>query len=374
MRFVIPLALLLSTSLLGACATPSDPGGVEAAVRNGVPVPLSIPLPRDYVCAKTATPLTIDGRLDEAAWQAASWTEDFLDIQGDTLPPPRFRTRAKMLWDEHGFYFAAELEEPDVWATLTARDSIIFYDHDFEVFIDPDGDTHEYYELEVNAFGTDWDLFLVKPYRDGGPALHGWDIAGLRSEVSVDGTINDPSDTDRGWSVEIAIPWEALKEAAHRPAPPAAGDVWRVNFSRVEWRTHVEEGRTVKDVNPDTGNPFPEDNWVWSPQGIINLHYPESWGLVRFTDAAPGEEVSFPRPDDLEARRSLRALYYGLRNRHAATGTFEGDSLDIPVVRGWNLLELHLTPNKFEGILTHRDGRRLHIDEAGRLWSSRAES
>jgi hypothetical protein len=364
MRIVIPMALLL-----GACATPGN-GGVDATSLDAVPAPRPIPLPRGYVCARADSPPSIDGRLDEAAWEAAPWTEDFLDIRGGELPTPRFRTRAKMLWDDRFFYVAAEMEEPHVWATLTERDSIIFHDNDFEVFIDPDGDTHEYFELEVNAYGTDWDLFLVKPYRDGGPALHGWDIHGLVTEVSVDGTIDDPSDTDRGWSVEIAIPWEALEEAAHRPAPPEPGDLWRVNFSRVEWRTHIEGGHTVKDVDPDNGKTLPEDNWVWSPQGIVNMHYPETWGLVHFSAAPSGETPErFTRPEDLVARRSLRTLYFGLRNRFARTGSFEGEPLDTPTASGWNLLELHLTPSRFEAILTHRDGRRLSIDEVGRIQS-----
>ena len=46
------------------------------------------------------------------------------------------------------------------------------------------------------------------------------------------GTINDPSDEDEGWTVEIAFPWEGIRRPARRPVPPEAGDVWRVNFSR----------------------------------------------------------------------------------------------------------------------------------------------
>ena len=83
---------------------------------------------------------------------------------------------------------AAEMDEPDVWGVLTERDSVIFHDNDFEIFIDPDGDTHAYYELEVNALGTPWDLMLITPYRDGGPAIHAWDIAGLQVGVRVRGT------------------------------------------------------------------------------------------------------------------------------------------------------------------------------------------
>src|SRR5262249_50376054 len=179
----------------------------------------------------------VNGRLDDPAWQAAPWTDDFVDIEGDAQPTPRFRTRAKMLWDDEYFYVGAELEEPHVWATLTKHDSVIFHDNDFEVFIDPDGDSHDYYEFEINALNTAWDLFLPNPYKDGGSALNGWEIAGLKTAVHVDGTLNDPGDTDRGWAVVIAFPWAALKEQAHRiAAPPNDGDQWRVNFSRVEWQ------------------------------------------------------------------------------------------------------------------------------------------
>ena len=98
------------------------------------------------------------------AWASAPWTETFVDIEGYRRPEPRFKTRAKMLWDDEWFYVAAEMEEPDLWGTLTERDSVIFRDNDFELFIDPDGDTHGYYELEVNALGTPWDLLLIKGY------------------------------------------------------------------------------------------------------------------------------------------------------------------------------------------------------------------
>ena len=84
--------------------------------------------------------LQIDGRLSEAAWKAAPWSDPFVDIDGTRRPP--LGTRMKMLWDDDHFYIGAELEEPDLWGTLETRDSVIFQDNDFEVFIDPDGDTH----------------------------------------------------------------------------------------------------------------------------------------------------------------------------------------------------------------------------------------
>src|SRR5262245_25633970 len=79
--------------------------------------------PRGYVCYRAPSPVTIDGKLDDPAWRAAPWSEDFVDIEGDKRPPPRFRTRMKMLWDKQCLYIATELEEPHVWATLTRHDS-----------------------------------------------------------------------------------------------------------------------------------------------------------------------------------------------------------------------------------------------------------
>ena len=188
-----------------------------------------------------------------------------------------------MLWDDTYLYVGALLEEPHVWGTLTQHDSVIFKDNDFEIFIDPDGDNHEYYEIEINALNTEWDLFLKKPYRDGGPAINEWEIPGLKTAVHVSGTLNDPSDSDTSWSVEFAIPWKSLAEHAHRPAPPKDGDQWRINFSRVEWRHEIVDGKYQKI--PKT----PEDNWVWSPQGVVDMHRPERWGYLQFSTAKSGQ-------------------------------------------------------------------------------------
>jgi hypothetical protein len=234
--------------------------------------------PHRYTCRKAAAPILVDGRLAEPAWQQASWTAAFIDIEGLHKPIPRFLTRAKMLWDDEYFYIAAGMEEPHLWATLTQRDSVIFHDNDFEVFIDPNGDTLEYYEFEINALNTGWDLFLPKPYRHGGKARNEWDIVGTKTAVRLDGTLNDPRDVDRGWTVEIAFPWKSLAEYAHKPAPPRPGDEWRVNFSRVQWRTEAVDGKYRKPAG------IKEDNWVWSPQGLINMHVPERWGIVRFVE------------------------------------------------------------------------------------------
>ena len=293
----------------------------QAPRRNFEALPFE---PRRAICYRTAAPLEVDGRLDEPAWAATAWSAAFIDIEGDRQPP--LATRVKMLWDDEFFYVAAHMEEPHVSATLTARDSVIFQDNDFEVFIDPDGDTHAYYELEVNALNTVWDLMLVQPYRDGGPAIHAWDIAGLETGVHVSGTINRADDRDDSWSVEIAMPWKILAEAAPGRTAPRAGDQWRVNFSRVQWRFDVKDGKYVKRPDPKTGKPLPEDNWVWSPQGAINMHMPERWAFVEFSSAVAGSQVTpFVENRNERVKWALRRLYYRQRDYRAANGKYAAD-------------------------------------------------
>ncbi|MCD6307916.1 MAG: carbohydrate-binding family 9-like protein [Candidatus Latescibacteria bacterium] len=230
-------------------------------------------VPKGYVCYKVAAPVVVDGNLEEDAWRYIPWTEYFVDIEGDVKPRPWFRTQAKMAWDDAFFYVAADIQERDVWGTLTEHDSIIYRDNDFEIFIDPNSDNHEYYEIEINALNTVWDLMLMTPYRDGGERVDEWSAQGLKTAIFVNGTLNDPSDRDQGWSVEFAIPWSVLREYAHKPAPPAEGDQWRINFSRVEYQCTVAGGEYARAEG------HPGENWVWSPPGVINMHCPEKVGL-----------------------------------------------------------------------------------------------
>jgi hypothetical protein len=67
----------------------------------------------------------------------APWTDLFVDIQGSLKPEPYHKTRVKMLWDDEYMYFFADMEEPHLWATLTERDAVVYFDNDFEIFIDP---------------------------------------------------------------------------------------------------------------------------------------------------------------------------------------------------------------------------------------------
>nr|WP_315221881.1 carbohydrate-binding family 9-like protein [uncultured Flavobacterium sp.] len=259
--------------------------------------------PKTYVAAKSSDIIVIDGEESDVSWNKADWTDLFEDISNNEKP--KYATKVKMLWDDTNFYILAKMEEPHVWANLKQRDTIIFYNNDFEVFIDPDSDTFNYYELEINALNTAWDLFLSKPYRENdNVVLNDWNIPGLKSAVKITGTLNNPNDIDQGWVLEMAIPWASYRKSNNENNVPE-DKFWRVNFSRVNWQHTVKNGSYMRKKDAD-GKFLPEYNWVWSPMGVINMHEPEKWGYVYFSSK---EKEIFTIPQEEKVRWELYNLY-----------------------------------------------------------------
>ena len=264
-------------------------------------------IPKGYVVNHVSTPPIIDGDINDAIWQQAKWTEDFVDIEGDLKPQPSLKTNVKMLWDDSCLYIAAQINDPHVWATLMHHDDIIFYDNDFEVFINPNNTTHQYFEIEYNALNTVFDLFLNKPYRNYGSPMINWDVEDLRSAVKVQGTLNNPTDTDKGWTLEMAIPFKAIS-LGNNIQVPMDGTLWRINFSRVEWDSKPGEGGKYVKLKDNTGRNLPEHNWVWSAQGVVNMHYPERWGYLQFSKI--NDNKTFELPYAELQKRYLWLVYY----------------------------------------------------------------
>ncbi|HYO81618.1 MAG TPA: carbohydrate-binding family 9-like protein, partial [Bryobacteraceae bacterium] len=242
-----------------------------------------------------------------AGWREAQRSPRFVDMV--TGEPGFFDTRAAALWDDENFYVGFWIDEPFVRARLTERDSLIFTENDVEVFI---AGEDCYYEFEINALGTIYEVFFVwqDAFRRGsrfdvpewdllsrrvvtfagdydrnpesfwvgthprGPrwAYLDYDFPGLKSAIWIDGTLNDDSDIDRGWRVELAFPWTGMKAlAGSRPLPPRPGDVWKMFFGRFEALRVC--GKEVK----------PHPGWSWTPHGAYDSHLPEKFTEVEFS-------------------------------------------------------------------------------------------
>lgn len=306
-------------------------------------------VPAHYVVKHVNKAPVIDGNIGQAEWQQAAWTTDFVDIEGDLKPKPFLQTNLKMLWDDSCLYIAARIRDPHVWATLKKHDDIIYLNNDFELFIDPLNTMHQYYEVEVNAYNTIFDLLLTKPYRNGGKPVISWNAAGIRSAVQIQGTLNNPSDQDTGWTVEMAIPFKALNATAQQ-IKPGNGSMWRINFSRVQYDTEIVNGdyRKLKD---STGRTLPERNWVWSPQGVINMHCPERWGYLLFSKGK--KAAKFKMPDAELQKKYLWLVYYKQKEWLKARGNYAPTLADlqldgaVKVAGGVNALSLEARGRTF---------------------------
>lgn len=322
--------------------------------------------PPTYVCHRTDTPINVDGKAEEEAWQKAWKLSPLRDIEGAAIPN---RTEVKMLWDDSYLYVYAYMKEENLWATLTEHDSVIFRDPDFEVFIDPDGDTKNYVEIEINALNTVWDLLLTEPYRSGNLALHDWQIPGLKHAVQLYGTINNPADKDEGWSVEMAIPWTSITGHSNQPRttePPAPGSIIRMNFSQVNWQVQADAASPCgySKKQGKNGKPLPESNHVWAPTGKINIHMPEHWGYVKLSATAPDTWESMPVPAAHEAEQKLFAYYNMQLEYRKNHGTFNTDASSVPP----GICASVLTP-EYVAVETTvpRTGERIRLDSHANL-------
>ena len=332
--------------------------GSQLSVYSSTPIK-----PPTYVCYKLQSPITVDGIISEEEWGAVPLVGNFRDINEDG-PSPWLRTEARIGHTDEGIYFAAKMEEPHLWATFTEHDAPLYQENAFEFFIDPSNTTHNYLEYEVNVLGTEWDLFLSKPYRDAPMlVLSNWEFMGMKSKVFVDGTPNDPSDRDRFWSVEIFVPWRAIYQVAEtKKRKPAEGDQMRINMQRVEWALDVIEGKYVKAVAEGDSRPRP-NYWLWASQGKTGTsHAPEYWGYVQFTETAAGGVVPFVTNPDEEVRSMLRNLYYRQKDIFSKRKSYANSLSELRPEEIFGSadarkLRLYNTPSFYE--ITYDDGGRL---------------
>jgi hypothetical protein len=275
-----------------------------------IDVTKDIVTPKHYIVTKTDSDLNIDGLANETNWEMAKFTDNFIDIEGEKKP--KYNTKTKMLWDDQFLYVFSEMQEPHIWADLKQRDTIIYFNNDFEVFLDPSGTGRTYGEIEVNALNTVWDLFLDKPYRVGGKANFHWNLNDLKTAVHIQGTLNNPKDIDTLWSVEMAIPLKPLIELKNKPrSSPKEGEQWRINFSRVQWNHDIINGKYYRKKENNTY--LREYNWVWSEQKVINMHEPEKWGFLQFTEATTSEHVELINDPDHDLKQVAFALFRNTR-------------------------------------------------------------
>ncbi len=273
--------------------------------------------PSQGMACFTHKPVTVDGKLDEPAWLSAQTfplQKVILATGGRNLP-----TAAKVLWDAENLYVGFQCTDSDVWSTYTARDRHLWEEEVVEVFVDPDGDGHNYFEFEVNPLNTQVDLKLPAPTGGKLEDEIGWNSAGWKSAVTVDGTVASRADTDRGWTCEMAIPMKDLSPAG----PPAVGSQWRVNLYRIDRPSKTE---------PKNDQLAQFSAWSAVQAGY---HEPQQFGFLTFAaDPADDDFSMYPEGGKPLAPWAIVGGSWILRDHHLVGTDSETNSWSAPGLRG----------------------------------------
>lgn len=194
-----------------------------------------------YVCHFTTGKIVVDGVINEPAWEKADKIEFYL------LPPkegkfkrPTSPTIARLLWDNNYLYIAMEAKDADIWGTIEGRDGPLWSEDVLEIFVKPRQDSFQYYEFEFGPKGALLDIFFpsrgLKSF-----AMKRWAPLfnpPIKHAVKINGTLNNWRDRDEGWTLEVAIPFDAFSETTK--TPPRVGDKWRFGLCRYDYSVYLE--------------------------------------------------------------------------------------------------------------------------------------
>lgn len=242
------MVLLRALPLIAALAAAQD-------LRPGLsPVPT-------YDVHRASSRIVVDGDASEAAWKAAPSLA--LQFPWDQQTGAKQKTTVRMLWSSEFLYLFYDCEDTDVVAHYTDHDDPTYKDDAVELFINPDPKQEFYYGLEINARAAVYDYFYAFPRL----ILKRLDFQGLQLAVHVRGTANTRGDQDKGWTLELAIPWRNFTELRDR-VPPAPGEIWAANLNRWDG---VEPDRRLS---------------IWSDSGLTtpHPHNPARFGKLVFVE------------------------------------------------------------------------------------------
>jgi len=214
----------------------------------------------EYTAKKSASKITIDGVLDEADWAAAETVGDFVFpwwTAGD-----KEQTEVKLLWDDTYLYVAFKCDDKHIWADHYNINDATYNDDCVELFWNPSpNEQSSYYMFEINCIGN--LLSIKKSDRETIMLPH--------LAQTIQGTVNNDSDTDSGWIMEMALRFDEYPELFNATTPQD-GDLWRIGLNRCGGRTNFQYSQ-------------------WSPSQTSNpsFHQPDDFGRLIFSTDTVGK-------------------------------------------------------------------------------------
>jgi len=215
----------------------------------------------EYTVMRTTEKIVIDGILDDGDWAAATPVGEF-SFPWLTDGEPE-QTVVKMLWDDTFLYVAYMCADKHIWAEYYDTNATTYKDDCVEMFWNPYPEAGLSYNMfEINCIGN-----LLSVYNDRKESIDGRSRRIMVPHIaqSIQGTVNDDSDTDTGWIIEMAVRFSDYPELS-KNMPPNPGDFWRVGLNRCGGKTNPQHSQ-------------------WSPSQTPkpNFHVPEDFGKIVFS-------------------------------------------------------------------------------------------
>ena len=221
-----------------------------------------------FKVAKTKEAIIVDGHLDETAWKKteARTLDYFYRIE---KPGDKQETKFRMLWDEENLYVFFECEDAYITAREKSRDGQPYLDDCAEIFLIPAPDSlNMHFGFELNLYKSSNDFIWLNNYYQGKSGIVKSYNPDFEVEVSINGTVNDNSDIDKGWTMEMAIPLKLFK-GADNFFPVKSGNKWAFLAARQDRNDASGDRRSTSTLFPiyDIGK---------------SVHQPNRFGLLEF--------------------------------------------------------------------------------------------
>ena len=221
-----------------------------------------MPDPKTAIVPRIEAQVKIDGVLDEQPWQKAARLTSF--VRNDKPAAARAATEVRVWYDQTALYLGWICDDYDIQATFTQHDSRFWEEEVVEFFVTPAA-LDRYFELQWNPLGGTFDAIITNQIGSDGRSQRidgdwSYTAANMTYAVLADGSVQDSSDRDQRWTVEVRIPFADL-----RVGTPRRGDVWRGNF----YRFNRDRDREPEQLS-------------WSPTIWPGFHQPTRFGYLRF--------------------------------------------------------------------------------------------
>lgn len=233
----------------------------------------TLPAPQTYAIPHAEKAPVIDGKLDDASWQQAAFTTAF--IHHDTGEAAVLQTHAKLLYDNQCLYLGIETEDVDIYAHFTHKSDPLFLRDDLvEIFIDPDSDGKNYFEIGISASGIYYALQIPQA-AEGLVRPQPLPQVKITAATTFKGTLNNPKDKDIGWTVEACVPLAPLIENTATKIVPDSH--WSIGLFRIDYDHITPKSKAL-------------GFYSWQYLGKFGFHRPERFGVVTFNKQLESEQ------------------------------------------------------------------------------------